>query len=80
MQATVQQFDPGTGSGTVVGDDGLVIPFSRDAFATSGLRGVRPGQRLGVTVSGQGASAEVTTMWLESVGFVPGRTGLPAAG
>jgi len=73
VQATVNRFDPATGSGSVVTDDGLVVPFTAEAFATSGLRLVRPGQRLGVTVAGEGAGATVTVMWLESVGLAPSR-------
>jgi hypothetical protein len=34
---------------------------------------VRPGQRLGVTVEGEGADAVVTALWLESVGLAPTR-------
>jgi hypothetical protein len=71
VQATVNRFDPATGSGNVVTDAGLVIPFDAEAFATSGLRLLRPGQRLGITVSGEGAATMVATLWLESVGLAP---------
>jgi hypothetical protein len=71
VQATVNRFDPATGSGSVVTDAGLVIPFDAAAFATGGLRLLRPGQRLGVTVSGEGLSAAITAMWLENVGLTP---------
>jgi len=71
VQATVNRFDPATGSGSIVTDAGLVIPFGAEAFATSGLRLLRPGQRLGITVSGEGPDAAVTMMWLESVGLAP---------
>jgi cold shock CspA family protein len=73
VQATVYRFDPATGSGSVVTDAGLVIPFDAEAFATGGLRQLHPGQRLGVTVAGEGADAAVTTLWLESVGLAPSR-------
>ncbi|HET9655760.1 MAG TPA: hypothetical protein VFP72_10425 [Kineosporiaceae bacterium] len=71
MQATVYRFDPATGSGSVLTDAGLVIPFDADAFGTGGLRLLRPGQRLGVTLSGDEPGAVVTMLWLESVGLAP---------
>jgi hypothetical protein len=69
----VYRFAPEAGSGSVVTDAGLVIPFDAKAFATSGLRLLRPGQRLGITLSGDGAATVVTTLWLESVGLAPSR-------
>jgi len=38
MQATVREFEPGSGSGSVFLDDGTVCPFGPEAFAASGLR------------------------------------------
>jgi 2-phospho-L-lactate guanylyltransferase len=73
VQATVYRFDPATGSGSVLTDAGLVLPFDAEAFATSGLRLLHPGQRLGVTVAGEGAVTVVTSLWLESVGLAPTR-------
>jgi cold shock CspA family protein len=46
VQATVATFDPQTGSGTVLTDDGRRIPFDGAAFAAGGLRLLRPGQRV----------------------------------
>jgi len=46
MQATVATFDPDTGGGTVLTDDGRQIPFDPAAFAAGGLRLLRPGQRV----------------------------------
>ncbi|MEZ5116226.1 MAG: hypothetical protein R2737_08160 [Candidatus Nanopelagicales bacterium] len=46
--ATCQDFRPDTGSGRVVLDDGRSLPFATEAFAASGLRLLRPGQRLEV--------------------------------
>jgi cold shock CspA family protein len=48
VQATVRSFDPATGSGTVFLDDGTVLEFSGAVFAASGLRLLRPGQRVAV--------------------------------
>jgi hypothetical protein len=47
MQATVHTFAP-DGSGSVLLDDGRELPFAAAAFAESGLRLLRPGQRLTV--------------------------------
>jgi len=46
MQATVETFEPETRGGTVLLDDGTRLPFGADAFATSGLRFLRLGQRV----------------------------------
>ena len=51
MQATVAEFDPRTRSGSVVLDDGSRLGFDADAFATSGLRLLRPGQRVALGTS-----------------------------
>lgn len=50
MQATVHHFDPESCSGSVLRDDGVEIPFDATAFAASGLRLLRLGQRLTVDV------------------------------
>jgi 2-phospho-L-lactate guanylyltransferase len=52
-QGTVASFDPGTQAGSVVLDDGVLVPFDGRAFAASGLRFVRPGQRVRLVRSGQ---------------------------
>lgn len=46
IQGTVWSFDLTTTDGEVVLDDGSRVPFGADAFATSGLRFLRPGQRV----------------------------------
>jgi len=48
MQATVRSFDPAAGSGSVFLDDGTVVGFGPAAFAGSGLRLLRPGQRVAI--------------------------------
>ena len=45
-QATVATFDPATGGGTVLTDDGRRLRFDGAAFAAGGLRLLRPGQRV----------------------------------
>jgi 2-phospho-L-lactate guanylyltransferase len=46
MQASVHRFDPETGAGAMLLDDGTELPFDHEAFERSGLRLVRVGQRL----------------------------------
>jgi cold shock CspA family protein len=45
-QATVATFDPATGAGTVLLDDGRRESFDGEAFAAGGLRLLRLGQRV----------------------------------
>jgi 2-phospho-L-lactate guanylyltransferase len=52
VQATVATFDPDTGSGTVLTDDGRRVPYGGDAFAAGGLRLLRPGQRVRLDTAG----------------------------
>ena len=63
MQATVATFDPDTGGGTVLTDDGRRIPFDAAAFAAGGLRLLRPGQRVRADVT-DGRIVRVTIMTL----------------
>ena len=46
MQGTVATYDPQTRSGTLLLDDGAEIAFPAAAFDASGLRLLRPGQRV----------------------------------
>jgi cold shock CspA family protein len=50
MQGTVASFSQQTNSGTVLLDDGTELPFSADAFAASGMRMFRLGQRVKLKV------------------------------
>lgn len=77
MQATVHHFDPTTRDGTVVTDDGELLPFSDKTFDESPLCMLRPGQRLTVMVSGTGREAQVTALALGSVGVVPATPSRP---
>jgi cold shock CspA family protein len=45
-QGTVRRFDAETRCGDVLLDDGTVVGFDGEAFARSGLRLLRPGQRV----------------------------------
>lgn len=51
MQATVSRYDPATGAGTCVLDDGTELDLASGALSGSGLRHLRPGQRVTVTAS-----------------------------
>jgi 2-phospho-L-lactate guanylyltransferase len=57
-QATVRDFDRATRSGTVLMDDGTALAFDGPAFDRSGLRLLRPGQRVRVGVERDSASTE----------------------
>ena len=46
MQGTVRDFDPTTGAGSVLLDDGRQVAFDGAAFAAGGLRLLRFGQRV----------------------------------
>jgi cold shock CspA family protein len=46
VQATVATFDPATGAGSVLLDDGRPLEFDGSAFAAGGLRLLRFGQRV----------------------------------
>jgi cold shock CspA family protein len=60
VQATVYRYDPTTGSGSVLTDDGTVLPFELDALRLSGLRHLRPGQRLSVELAETGRISQLT--------------------
>jgi cold shock CspA family protein len=59
MQGTVSEFDPGTGAGAVLLDDGKRVGFPPEAFAASGLRLLRVGQRVRLEPGADGAVARV---------------------
>jgi cold shock CspA family protein len=58
VQASVHSFDPATGDGSVLLDDGRRVPFDGSVFARSGLRLLRTGQRVTVELSGAGRAEE----------------------
>jgi len=59
MQATVASFDPATGAGSVLLDDGVQLPFDAAVFRRSRLRLLRPGQRVRLVTTGDDANPEV---------------------
>jgi len=60
MQATVATYDPQTRSGSLLLDDGTPVDFGPDAFATSGLRLLRFGQRVRIERDPQGVVTELS--------------------
>ena len=65
MQATVYRYDPQTYVGSVLTDEGVVLPFDVEALRLSGLRHLRPGQRLTVEL---GEAGRITGLTLGTIG------------
>ncbi len=59
MQGTASEFDPGTGVGAVLLDDGKRLGFPAPAFAASGLRLLRIGQRVRLEQASDGTVVRV---------------------
>jgi len=55
MQGTIATFDPDTHHGTLLLDNGAELVFGADAFARSGLRHLRLGQRVSIEADPAGA-------------------------
>lgn len=71
MQASVHTFDLGTGAGSVLLDTGRLLPFDPAVFAASGLRHLRPGQRVSVDVTPEDPEtpgAHLTRLWIVGIG------------
>jgi len=68
MQATVREFDPGSGTGSVFRDDGAVREFGPEVFAASGLRLLRRGQRVAIRC---GPSGAITALALATMPLPP---------
>lgn len=64
MQASVHRFDQATGEGSVLLDDGHELAFDVAVFEASGLRHLRTGQRLSVTVG----DGRLTRLWIRGIG------------
>jgi cold shock CspA family protein len=64
MQASVHKYDNDSGSGSVLLDDGREVPFEGSVLDASGLRHVRPGQRVSIEMS----SSELTRLWIVGIG------------
>jgi cold shock CspA family protein len=59
MQGTVATFDLDTRSGTLLLDSGAELAFGSAAFDGSGLRQLRPGQRVTIESDPSGAVRKV---------------------
>lgn len=66
LQATVATFDPASGGGSLLLDDGTPVAFPPEAFAASGLRLLRLGQRVRLERDNSGAVTLVTLLTLPS--------------
>jgi cold shock CspA family protein len=64
MQATVAAFDELNHHGSLLLDDGSSVDFPAEAFAASGLRKLRMGQRVRVERGGMGEVVLVTLVTL----------------
>jgi 2-phospho-L-lactate guanylyltransferase len=60
MQGTVASFDPELHHGSLLLDDGSALDFPAEAFAASGLRLLRLGQRVRVERGPDGVVTRVT--------------------
>jgi cold shock CspA family protein len=59
MQGTVATFDAQTHTGTLLLDDGSELTFPAAAFAASGLRLLRSGQRVSISAGPDGTVDKV---------------------
>lgn len=65
MQGTVHTYTHETVTGSVLMDNGRELTFGRDAFAASGLRHLRPGQRVSLELGSDGA---ISRLWIIGIG------------
>jgi cold shock CspA family protein len=64
MQASVHQYNDKNGSGSVLLNDGREIPFDGKVVDASGLRHLRPGQRVSIEMS----ETALTRLWIVGIG------------
>ncbi|MFE0376269.1 hypothetical protein ACFW1M_11900 [Streptomyces inhibens] len=67
MQATAYTYDSETRSGSVLLDDGTPLPFDAAAFDAGGLLLLRPGQRVRIEVTGDGAERRIALITLQTL-------------
>ncbi|MHB8274336.1 MAG: hypothetical protein ACYDC9_06160 [Dermatophilaceae bacterium] len=60
----MHRYDDESGSGSVLLDDGREIPFEGNVLDSSGLRHLRPGQRVSIKMS----ATAVTRLWIVGIG------------
>ncbi len=66
-QGTIKDFDPQTGSGSLLLDSQEEFSFDAATFAASHLWDLRLGQRVRVSVEGSGEQRRVTALQLVSL-------------
>lgn len=66
-QGTVKSFDPSRGTAVVLDDRLAEHPVDREAFAASGLRELRLGQRVRFELSHDGDDERVTNLNIVSL-------------
>lgn len=64
MQASIHTFEFKTACGSVITDNGRVLPFDQQVFAASRLRHLRVGQRVSIEVG----AGEITRLWIVGIG------------
>lgn len=64
-QGSVHTFEQMSGAGSVLLDTGEELPFSAEAFAASGLRLLRAGQRVSLDQDDRG---EITRVFIRGIG------------
>jgi cold shock CspA family protein len=64
MQASVHRYDDQNGSGSVLLDDGREIPFDGKVMDASGLRFLRPGQRVSIEMT----PTALSRLWIVGIG------------
>ena len=64
MQASVHRYHDENGSGSVLLDDGREIPSDVSVMDASGLRLLRPGQRVSIEMS----DTALTRLWIVGIG------------
>ncbi|MFB7631276.1 hypothetical protein ACFC0M_10050 [Streptomyces sp. NPDC056149] len=67
MQATAYTYDETTRAGSVLLDDGTPLPFDAAAFDAGGLLLLRPGQRVRIEVTGEGADRRIVLVTLQTL-------------
>ncbi|MGH3473222.1 MAG: cold-shock protein [Nocardioidaceae bacterium] len=65
VQGTVRSFDGETRAGSIVLDDGRTLDFTPTVFVASGLRLLRPGQRVRFEIGPDGEIERLTIITLQ---------------
>ncbi len=67
MQASIFDWDEQMRSGSVLLDDGTLLPYDAEAFDAGSMRLARVGQRVRISVEGEGADRRVTFLTLATL-------------